>query len=232
MHYLDLMSPRLPALLLALALAACEGKDGLLSDHMSDASSTGEASADPPVTTGDSTTDGSTSDGSTSDDSTSAEPPQLCPCVVDDPGEGQEDPSLPTCAESICPLVAASYAQYCEGMCIEGAVVDAAALECALVALRDRTPGLIRWRLAIEGELYYGNGYLWIRDDGTAVWRKWENEDLSYDVSPAQIVALPAGATYEQCLAADDATAFECVRQALAGPDDLVCDEGWHADAI
>lgn len=229
---LGMISARLSALLLPLALAACEGKDGLLTEHFP-ASSTGADATSGDTTGDDTTSDDTTSDDPTSESETTAEPPSLCPCVVDDPGDSSVAPSLPTCVDPICPLVDGSYDQYCEGMCSEGAGVDAAALECALVALRDRTPGLIRWRLAVEGELYYGNGYLWILDDGNAVWRKWENEDLNFTATAAQIVELPPSATYEQCLASDDeALRFECLRQSLAGPDDFVCDDGWTAEAI
>lgn len=231
---LGLISARLPALLLPLALAACEGKDGLLTEHFPASSSgadatSGDTTDDP--TTG-ATTDEPTSDDSSSESETTAAPPSLCPCIVDDP-DGSVAPSLPTCVDLICPRVDGSYDGYCEGMCIEGAEIDAAALECALVALRDRTPGLIRWSLGIKGELYAGDGYLWIRDDGSAVWRMWEGKDLDYTVTAAQIVELPASATYEQCLASDDESLrFECLRQSLAGPDNFVCDDGWTDEAI
>ncbi len=232
---LGLTSPRSSALLLTLALAACEGKDGVLTEQLPDASTSAassETSAAPSTTSGDTTTDDPTSDPTTGESETTMQDPPLCPCIVDDPGDAWVEPSLPTCVDPICPTVVGAYDQFCEGMCVEGATVDAAALECALVALRDRTPGLIRWHLNIEGELYVGDGYLWIQDDGSAIWRKWEGEDLTYTVTAAQIVELPASATYEQCLAEGDVPRFECLRQSLAGPDSFVCDAGWTAQAV
>lgn len=235
MLFLGLTSPRPHALLLTLALAACEGKDGVLTDHLSDASTSAadsENSASTPTTSGDTTTDDTPDDTTTGESETTMQDPPLCPCIVDDPGDGSVVPSLPTCVDLICPRVDGAYEQFCEGMCVEGVTIDTAALECALVALRDRTPGLLRWRLSIEGELYADDGYLWIQNDGSAIWRKWEGKDLVLTVTPAQIVELPPSATYEQCLTEDDVSRFECLRQSLASSDDFVCDEGWTKDAI
>lgn len=232
---LGLTSPRPSALLLTLALAACEGKDGVLTEHLPDASTSAtgsETSAAPSTTPGDPTTDDPTTDPTTGESETTMQDPPLCPCIVDDPGDGTVEPTLPTCVDPICPPVVGAYEQFCEGMCVEGVKVDAAALECALVALRDRTPGLIRWHLNIEGDAYVGDGYLWIQSDGSAIWRKWEGKDLGYTVTAAQIVELPASATYEQCLAEGDVPRFECLRQSLAGPDNFVCDAGWTAEGI
>jgi hypothetical protein len=218
---------------MSLALVACEGKDGVLTEHLPDASTSAASSETSAATTApdDPTTD-STTDPTTGESETTMQDMPLCPCIVDDSVDMPPEPTSPTCVDMICPTVVGAYAAFCEGMCVEGVMVDSAALECALVALRDRTPGLLRWQLNIEGDLYAGAGYLWIQDDGNAIWRKWEGEDLVFTATPAQIVELPASATYEQCLTEGDVPRFECLRQTLAGPDDFVCDAGWTKEGI
>lgn len=178
---------------------------------------------DPPVTT------------STGPGPTTGEPPPECACIVDDPGVEWVDPSLPTCVESICPRVDAAFVENenCDTWCDGNVELDAAALECALVALRDRTPGLIRWSLAIEAEAKTDQGYVWIHDDGTAIWRKWESHDLGFNASAAQVVTLPASEVYTDCLAEpSEQVRFDCLRQSLSSPDNLVCDEAWTARGI
>ncbi len=74
---------------------------------------------------------------------------------------------------------------------------------------------------------------VWIRDDGSAIWRNWGWEGLSYVVAPAQIVALPDSEVYTQCLAdASDQARFSCLSQSLADERDPVCDEGWQTEGI
>ncbi len=163
---------------------------------------------------------------------TGGAPPE-CACIVDDPGRQWVDPSLPTCVGSICPTVVAAFEEACDTDCNGQAEVDAVALECALVALRDRTPGLIRWSLKITDSAATDDGYVWIREDGGAIWRKWESEGVYFEATAAQLVALPASAVYEQCLAElDGRDRFDCLRQSLAGPENLVCDLGWIASGI
>ena len=104
----------------------------------------------------------------------------------------------------------------------------------ALAALRDRSPGLLLWSLRLdnwEGKL--NEGYVWIRGDGSAIWREWQAYDLSFLVWSSQVVELPTSEAYAQCLAdPDPRNRFDCLRQSLSGQDNLVCDEGWVADGI
>lgn len=225
MNYLGLISPRLPALLLALLLAACPGKDGVLTDHTADGSEDDTGSS----TTGESDTiDGPT----TGPDPTTGDP--VCPCIVDDPGDQWIDPSLPTCADPICPKADAFYALECDTGCSDDDDIDTEAVDCALAALRDRSPGLLLWSLRLdnwEGKL--NEGYVWIRGDGSAIWREWQAYDLSFLVWSSQVVELPTSEAYAQCLAdPDPRNRFDCLRQSLSGQDNLVCDEGWVADGI
>lgn len=220
-----LTSPRLPALLLPLLLAACPGKDGVLTEHTSGGTTTGSETTT--TTTGESDT--STGDPTTGDPTT-GEP--ACPCIVDDPGTMWLDPSLPTCADPICPKAAAIYQVECDTDCNDD--IDAEAVDCALVALRDRTPGLLTWSLDfLDSEAQRYKGYVWIRGDGSAVWRMWEEYDLVFTVWAAQVVELPTSEAYAQCLADPEPRhRFDCLQQSLSGPDNLVCDEGWMAEGI
>jgi hypothetical protein len=214
-----LTSPRLPALLLPLLLAACPGKDGVLTEHTSGGTTTGSETTT--TTTGESDT--------STGDPTTGEP--ACPCIVDDP-DPWRDPSLPTCADPICPKAAAIYQVECDTDCNDD--IDAEAVDCALVALRDRTPGLLTWSLDfLDSEAQRYKGYMWIRGDGSAVWRMWEEYDLVFTVWAAQVVELPTSEAYAQCLADPDPRhRFDCLQQSLSGPDNLVCDEGWMAEGI
>lgn len=191
------------------------------SDSGATTTPTSEASSGPPPTT---------SEPGTSSGSTTAEPPPGCECIVDDPGDAWVDPSLPSCAAPICATVVASLAD--EGSDTPDEV-DLAALECALTALRDRTPGLLRWEIERSENPNLDSGYVWIQDDGRAIWRKWEAEDLVFTVWAAQLLDLPASEVYAQCLAEPDAAArVACLGQSLADPANLVCDEGWSARGI
>lgn len=240
MNYPGLTSPRLPALLLPLLLAACPGKDGVLTEHTPDGTTTtgsedDTGSSSTTTTTGesDTTTGGPTSTGptSTGPDPTTGEP--ACPCIVDDPGNDWIDPSLPTCADPICPKAVAVYQLECDTDCSNDDDIDTEAVDCALVALRDRSPGLLLWSHEFFDSVKRTKGYLWIRGDGSAIWREWEEFDLTFTVQAAQIVELPTSEAYAQCLADPDPRhRFECLRQSLAGPDNLVCDEAWVAEGV
>lgn len=152
---------------------------------------------------------------------------EVCPCIVNEPDGGTTAPMLPTCAAETCAVVTVN----CSPDCGEFTLTTPEALTCALEALRDRTPGLLRWSL--DAGPTTDHGYVWIHDDGTAIWRRWGWEGLGFQVSPAQIVTLPASEVYTQCLGegSDDAR-FDCLRQELAGARDPVCDEGWDGEGI
>jgi hypothetical protein len=104
---------------------------------------------------------------------------------------------------------------------------DPAALECALTALRDRTPGRIDWDYTSDRGFYSGNGYILILEDGRSVRRSWSLYDLDFDVGDAELGELEDAAVFDACLAeTDDIMRFDCMRSALASVT-AVCNEGW-----
>lgn len=91
--------------------------------------------------------------------------------------------------------------------------VDAAALDCALTALTEGTPGLIRWREDFEGGVDTNSGYVLIRDDGLALWREDENYDLGGVTSEARLFDLSASSAYDSCVGqSDDSAGFDCLQ--------------------
>jgi len=155
-----------------------------------------------------------------------------CECIRDDQGAHSEIPSAPTCGEGPCPTVLGS-CRSCEDVPPLELSVDTAALECALVALRDRTPGLITWRWDIESGYGTDEGYLLVREDGTTVRRIWEGLDLGFQASDAVFGELPPPEVFDACLAEpDDQDRFDCLRLELETQHG-VCDEGWScADCL
>ena len=162
------------------------------------------------------------------DTDTGPDPIAGCECIPDDTSEGSPDaPSDPTCGEPLCPTVSLT----CKGYCSDGPVVleDPAALECALLALRDRTPGLVEWSSHENGGQYSDHGYVLVNADGVAVRRNWGWSDLYYQTSAAILGALPPPEDFDACLAEpDDLARFQCLRGQLS-TQIAVCDEGWDA---
>ena len=168
----------------------------------------------------DDTTAGDTTGGDT-------DGPGVCACILDDAeGDWGEAPSQPICGETLCVAVKAG----CEGYCdfeIPLVVEDPVALKCALTALRDRTPGIIRWYFSEAGGQYSDHGYVLIRVDGTAIRRHWGAQDLDYVVSDALYGTMPDACAFEQCLTAGSAELrFDCMRKFPLGPT-VACDDGW-----
>jgi hypothetical protein len=150
-----------------------------------------------------------------------------CECILDE-AEVAEDasiPSLPTCGEPLCGDVSGS----CDGWCDESPfeLPSPEALECALVALRDRTPGIVTWSWSGNAGQYDEDGYVLINADGTAVRRSWGWSDLLYQADQAELGALPPAEHFDACLAdPDDLARFDCMRASLDSTLG-VCDEGW-----
>lgn len=153
-----------------------------------------------------------------------------CECIIVDDDESNASPSLPTCGEALCPVVQAG----CDSECGPGepfVLADPVALECALTALRDRTFGVVRWSHDENGGQYSDDGYILIREDGSAVRRSWYNEDKSCGANDAIAGSLVEAGDYDACIALvddDEEAAFDCMRQLLAEAD-VTCDEGWSA---
>jgi hypothetical protein len=116
--------------------------------------------------------------GSSDDEGSSTtghEPLPGCACIPDDQpanSAGPQQPSAPTCGDSPCAHVEGS-CDACAEMPPLALTVDDAALECALVALRNRTPGVLSWRWEEDGGWGVYQGYVLVNDDGSAVRREW-----------------------------------------------------------
>jgi hypothetical protein len=173
------------------------------------------------------TEDASGSASPDSDSGTSG-PIAGCECIPDEWLDLAAVPPLPICGEDLCP--------YVFGTCGEGdgcaseappfEIFDPVALECALVALRDRIPGSVVWDLK-ESNLVRAGGYVVIQEDGTAVRRSWLRVGLDFEVSDAALGDLPPPAFFDACLAEpDDRARLECVGVALE-TELGVCREGW-----
>lgn len=179
--------------------------------------------------------DGGSSDSSDSgtaeSTSTGAQPrPPGCECIVDEePGGSLPAPMAPTCGEFLCDRVEITG---CYDYCEEGeqeAVENPEAMQCALEALRDRTPGIVTWRFneAIRIE----NGYILINEDGSAVRRSWGPDDLLFQASAAVLGELETAEDYTDCMAVDNARdQYRC----LAGLSEIgaTCDEGWSGEKL
>jgi hypothetical protein len=156
--------------------------------------------------------------------------PEGCECIPDDDATGYDwaPPSWPTCGEDLCATVDASGNEY-DG---EFMLTNPEALDCALMALRDRSPGIVRWSWEENGGQFSDFGYILVQPEGTVVHRRWGAEDLGWDVSDAQAGELPSAQYYDDCLAQPDALVrFDCLRD-LASAQTTVCDEGWSNTSI
>lgn len=187
------------------------------------------------TTSADTTTTTTTSDGGSSNstggidfecltggDAPGPAVPDPCACI-NDQQPGPTQPMLPTCGEEICDMLLGEWNGPLE-------FTNPDALECALAALRDRKPGLLRYDLDVEGNYAENSGYILILADGTAIVRRWGHEDLTFWVGHGVHVELPDPCAFAQCLVdPDDWTRFKCL-------DDFpytqltVCDEGWGGD--
>lgn len=134
-------------LVLALALA-CDPKGG--AGSATAATTTGDATSSgstADATTADAMTSGATTSGtstggsSTTAASTGDGPPPLCTCDGGDCG--------------LSPVLCDTIEAHCDGHCDQSfwaGVDNEAALQCALLALRDRTPGDIGWLAGIVSD--------------------------------------------------------------------------------
>ncbi len=214
--------PRLADLLtiacLCVLAPACEiGNKDIGTDEVGDDASEGESDE----------TDGSEeSDGSDESDTGAAF--DACECIPDGPED--DLPDGPTCGEPLCDMVAL----YTADDDLSVFVFNPDQLDCALAALRDRTPGTLSWTMEVQSEAYAESGYLLITEDGRAIRRHWsvtsmENQEIPdvLEVSDAPLGPLAAPEFYVDCLAeSDDVARFECLRMPQQVTDEI-CDEAW-----
>jgi hypothetical protein len=228
------------------ALTGCTGSGERTTDMNPDGPATtddpGTSTGEPNVvTSSDSGTSTGTPDvvtsgetGSTDATATTGETdgrPVECACIPDDPAEGHwgEQPSAPTCGEALCPIVEAHGSKsWPDG---DFVLENPEALECMLEALRDRTYGVVRWTWSRDGGQFSDTGYILIHEDGTAIRRRWGDQDLSYVMSDATYGRLPEVSALELCLTeGSPPDRFDCAVSFNLGPPTLICDEGWVDD--
>lgn len=158
---------------------------------------------------------GSASEGTSSTTlGTGADLPAECSCLAT------------PCGADLCPVIAAS----CPTECGVDFAVDEAALTCALEALRDGTPGAIRWSFT-PAPASGDEGVIYILADRLAI-RGVSSLTQGCGTAEATVHGpLPGPAVYEACLAsASQPERFDCARQALAAvgilcvPSDNACD--------
>jgi len=227
----------LPLPLLAGCPGGGTGEEGAVESTTSQDPTTADSTSTTAATT-DTTVSPATETGSTSpaDTETDTAPPDTetagpiagCECILDEePKDLNSSPADPTCGEPLCNGV---FGGCVDDFCDLGApfeLEDPAALECALTALRDRTPGIVTWSFSEATGIITEDGYVLINEDGTAVRRNWVREDLTFNVYDAVLGELPPPEDYDACLAdPDDLSRFNCLGATL--PMELgVCDEGW-----
>jgi hypothetical protein len=171
-------------------------------------------SGDPETGTGTDDTETGTGDPGDTDTGPDATP---CECIPDDDFDRVDTPSAPTCGETLCPTIEVGD---------DDVVMNPEAVDCALMALRDRTPGIITWHYSINAGQYSDTGYLLIVEDGRAIQRWWGAEDKSYTIDAALLGELQTAAYFDDCLAEPEAIMrYHCVRSELAAID-VVCHEG------
>jgi hypothetical protein len=177
--------PSTLGLLLCAALWACgPGSDDTLETSVDeDSESNGQAE------------DESEDDGDSDSDETGDPKPEVCRCVD----------SLDECGSSASPC--GSFAIECyENGCGEVEEddqeydIDEEALDCILVALRDRTPGRYEWVLGDPSDSWYRSTSLSILSDGTAISTGSGADDLDECPSLGTIVLeLKDSTVFEQC---------------------------------
>jgi hypothetical protein len=155
-------------------------------------------------------------------------PDEGCDCIVDENDQNPPNaPSGPTCGEALCVTVEVACDGYCESPLV---VSNPEALTCALTALRDRTPGIVRWSTSQYSGQFQDHGYLLIQADGTAVRRTFGPQDLSYMAGDAVLGDLPSVEHFDDCLASSsDEERFDCLQGELRSQIE-VCDRGWSRD--
>ena len=147
-----------------------------------------------------------------------------CMCIADQSMD-QSTPLAPTCGTLLCPRADYDYDN-------PEQLPNTDDIDCALTALRDRTPGFVRWYVSSGGGQETDEGYILINADGTAVHRHWGNADLAFIADDAVFGELRPAADYDACLAnADPLQRLACLRQTLAS-ESAVCDPGWFIEYI
>lgn len=190
-------------------------------------SSTGAQSTTGPSSSGGSaaTTTGSETGVATTGGSTTGEAP-TCACLIgfDNLGCGEvELPSLAPCGPALCDEVSSYSNEFSDSL------KNPDALICALEALRDRTPGVIRWKNDADPDstAYGGLGFTVIHADGTAVMGEWYWNFRCCGGNRITHDTLKDPAEFTKCLNSSDTwTRLHCVKDPVKGITIEVCEEG------
>ncbi|WAS95312.1 hypothetical protein [Nannocystis punicea] len=157
--------------------------------------------------TGTDTVAGTDSDSGT--DALTPEEAEICACLDDG-----------SCGAELCPSVGNSCPE--EGCSPEESLVDEG-LECALTALRDRTPGKIGWFDSSFGGQFSDRTAVYIRADATAVVERSGDQDLESSRGPHTLHPLKEPEYYDGCLAMTAAQdRLNCLEDGL-GEETAVC---------
>ena len=114
------------------------------------------------------------------------------------------------------PLCAPGYSQ---------PVLDIEAVDCAVAALRDGTPGVIAFAQSVD--LHYSGieGFIRIGQNRTGLTRTWEYGDLDVSESEAVLVTLQDPAYFEACAALAPYDRYECLKAWSQGDPLEICDQ-------
>ena len=171
------------------------------------------------------TADASVSAGSSSE--SSALPDPDCACLPEMAQLGGDMLVTPMCMPTLCTVSGSCDAR--SSSCPDGTLIVAedAELECALVALRDRSPGVIVWMLEIGGGFATRNGYIVLLPNGDVITRAARRTDYVPLVGDALLGAPPSVTEIEDCLATTEPQVrFECL-WFDAGAPAIVCEAGY-----
>jgi hypothetical protein len=223
---------------LLLALGCPQGVDEVGADDEAETDTSTDTQTDTSTQTGTDTETGTTT-GTQTDTSTDTETDTTessssdtadtgvleCECIIDQPED--DPPDLPTCGDALCDTAELIDDPEFPDESIP-LIVNPEAVDCALMALRDRTPGFVQWYALTSYGMDKDRGYVLIYEDGVeGVHRDWYTHDLDYFASPARRFELLPPDHYDSCLAYPDSVSrYGCL---IAEPQaELeICDEGW-----
>lgn len=214
---------------LALIVCLCAATLAACAPESQDTAGDSETSTEP-ATTEPAPTDGTTTEPTTTDGTTTEPADPACACI--DPDNFSDESYV--CDLGPCPLVVAfcdvnvgpldEEEPGCEGV---GGVfsVDEAALECALLQLKDGDEGAIAFAVDSNDPGSQG-GFVQLLPDRQALMRTYQWYDLGGAETPAGVVSLKDAAYFEACIdEADPATRFKCFRAWSAQEPAAQCDE-------
>jgi hypothetical protein len=228
----DAFWPIVACMGLSAAIAACGlGKDVAVEPNPSETSSSSapaQPSSDETSSTGPGTSSGTADTSGTGSSSESGPLPDPdCACLPDVAQPTGDMLATPSCMPMLC-AVEASCEAFRTSDCYprESLMVDERALSCALTALRERTPGVVRWNLDVSLGFANRNGYVVILPDGRLITRSASREDRGQTLGDAIIGAPPTVASFDECLADPDLRSrFDCL-VFDAGAPSVVCEDG------